>query len=349
MEQAGMNAGDVDLLVGGPPCQPFSKAAYWAHGDTQRTGDERADTLEAYLAYVEEMLPRALLLESVRGLAYRGKDEGVRALQAGLQRINEARNVAYQPAVIHINAAEHGVPQKRERTFVIAHREGLLLDPPEPTHYATARDELDHPANRRPYTTAWDALGDLPAPDDDTELAPTGKWADLLPTIPEGQNYLWHTSRRGGEPLFGWRTRYWSFLLKLAKNHPSWTIPASPGPATGPFHWDNRRLSLKELARLQTFPDSYVVTGTYREGHKQLGNAVPSALGELLGIHIRHQLFGEIDALRPLSLIPTQRGDLPPAEPVTEVPDKYLERRGAHNDHPGTGLGPAAQRRGEIV
>src|SRR3546814_15139025 len=60
-----------------------------------------------------------------------------------------------------------------------------------------------------------------------------GKWADLLPSIPEGQNYLWHTERGGGIPLFGWRRRYWNFLLKLAKNKPSWTIQAQPGPATG--------------------------------------------------------------------------------------------------------------------
>ena len=59
----------------------------------------------------------------------------------------------------------------------------------------------------------------------------------LLASIPEGQNYLWHTDRGGGlvGPLFGWRRRYWSFLLKLAKDQPSWTIQAEPGPATGHF------------------------------------------------------------------------------------------------------------------
>ena len=69
--------------------------------------------------------------------------------------------------------------------------------------------------------TAWDAIGHLDHETWPRELNPTGRWAALLPSIPEGHNYLWHTPRNdqnGSEPLFGWRTRYWSFLLKLAKN-----------------------------------------------------------------------------------------------------------------------------------
>ena len=56
----------------------------------------------------------------------------------------------------------------------------------------------------------------------------------------------WHTDR-GGEPLFGWRRRYWSFLLKLAKSAPAWTVQAQPGPATGLFHWDNRLWLFSEI------------------------------------------------------------------------------------------------------
>src|SRR6185312_12245754 len=109
-----------------------------------------------------------------------------------------------------------------------------------------------------------------------------GKWADLLPSIPPGMNYLWHTDRGGGEPLFGWRRRYWSFLLKLAPDQPSWTIQAQPGPATGPFHWDNRRLTGREMARLQTFPDDIQITGSLADAQRQIGNAVPSLLAEVL-------------------------------------------------------------------
>ena len=101
---------------------------------------------------------------------------------------------------------------------------------------------------------------------EDEDLAVRGKWADLLPSIPEGSNYLHHTDRGEGMPLFGWRRRYWTFLLKLAKNRPSWTIQAQPGPAVGPFHWSNRRLSVRELSRLQTFPDDVNIVGGARIG-----------------------------------------------------------------------------------
>jgi len=109
----------------------------------------------------------------------------------------------------------------------------------------------------------------------------------LLKSIPEGKNYLWHTPRGAGEPLFGWRTRYWSFLLKLSKGQPSWTIQAEPGPATGPFHWRNRLLSIQELVRLQTFPDEYEIVGSRRSAQMQVGNAVPPFLAEQVTIALR--------------------------------------------------------------
>ncbi len=173
-----------------------------------------------------------------------------------------------------------------------------------------------------------------------------GKWRGLLPSIPEGCNYLWHTPRGNGEPLFGWRSRYWTFLLKLAKSKPSWTIQAQPGSATGPFHWRNRRLSIEEACRLQTFPDGYEILGPRKSAWRQVGNAVPAAIGELLGLEIRRQLFGR-RVRRRLRLIPDQRPDCPPPEPVEDVPDSYLIRRGSHPEHPGVGLGPGARERDE--
>lgn len=110
--------------------------------------------------------------------------------------------------------------------------------------------------------------------------------------LPEGQNYLWHTPRNEGLPLFVWRTRYWSFLLKLAKTRPSWTIQAQPGPHTGPFHWNNRRLTTQELCRLQTLPDGLRFALSRNETQRLLGNAVPSLLAEVLARKIRRQLLG---------------------------------------------------------
>src|SRR5690606_19673894 len=188
-----------------------------------------------------------------------------------------------------------------------------------------------------PYRTAWDAIGDLPAHPNDPSLVPRGKWADLLPTIPEGQNYLWHTNRGGGEPLFGWRTRFWSFLLKLVKDQPSWTIQAQPGPATGPFHWCNRKLSPAELCRLQTFPDGLEFDCSHAEVQKLLGNAVPSLLAEVLARAIRTQLLDDPPRREALKLLPPVRTPVPRPEPVASLPGKYRKYIGDHADHPGKG------------
>ncbi|WP_414154281.1 DNA cytosine methyltransferase [Pseudomonas sp. BNK-43-a] len=340
LRQSGLKPRELTLLAGGPPCQPFSKSGYWATGDTDRLTDPRAKTLRAYLDIVREALPEVILLENVKGIAYSAKDEGLKLFVSELESINRARKTSYHPHVIAINAADYGVPQSRERVFIVASRDGKEFKLPEPTHF----DQEKIPGKGLPYLTAWDAIGDLDVDIWLDEVKPTGKWADLLPTIPEGQNYLWHTEKMGGVPLFGWRTRFWSFLLKLAKDKPSWTIQAQPGPATGPFHWKGRLLSVRELARLQTFPDYYQFAGDRRAAHVQIGNAVPPAIGEFLGLEILRQFFD--DRVRSkLKLIPKKRTDCPSPEKPKAVPKKYLSLSGAHDAHPGTGKGPGAQKR----
>jgi DNA (cytosine-5)-methyltransferase 1 len=134
-------------------------------------------------------------------------------------------------------------------------------------------------------------------------------------------------------------------LLKLAKNRPSWTLTAQPGPAIGPFHWENRRLSAEELCALQTFPGGYRIVGSVSAAHKQVGNAVPSALAEILGLEIRRQLFGDDNIKVQATLIPPKRSDTPPPEPVAKVPKQYRDLVDEHADHPGEGRGPGAARR----
>lgn len=337
LSQGGLKPGEVELLAGGPPCQPFSKSGYWASGDSQRLMDPRAATLRAYLRIVGAALPEVMLLENVRGLTFDGKDEGLRLLRNGLERINRVSGTSYDLTVVHMNAAHYGVPQFRERVFLIAHRDGLIFEAPAPTH--GEEESLQR------YSTAWDAIGHLDRADRPKDLALTGKWARLLPSVPEGENYLWHTPESGGKPLFGWRTKFWSFLLKLAKAKPSWTIQAVPGPATGPFHWRNRLLSTEEICRLQTFPEDYVISGNRRSAQKQIGNAVPSALAEFIGLEIRRQFFGE--AVRSTAtLLPTHRSDCPPPEKPGRVPREFDDLLGEHKPHPGVGRGPSARRRG---
>ena len=333
LERSRLKVGEANILIGGPPCQPFSKAGYWAHGDSRRLDDPRASTLDAYLRVLREARPQAFLLENVEGLAYARKDEGLRLLLHAIEEINRQTKSNYRPRFQVLNAAEYGVPQLRNRFIMVAARDGSEFTFPTPTH-----GPQENAVQR--FRTAWDALADVkPGRDEDLELR--GKYATLLPSIPEGHNYLWHTDRKGGLPLFGWRRRYWSFLLKLAKHLPSWTIQAQPGPAIGPFHWENRRLSARELCRIQTFPDDVKVVGSTTMVQKQLGNAVPSLLAEVLGRAIRSQLLGAPVPGEP-RLVSPLRKKTPPREPVGEVPEPFRRFIGKHTEHPGTGKGRGA-------
>lgn len=342
LEKAGLRVGEADVLIGGPPCQPFSKSSYWVRGDALRLDDLRADTLAAFLRVLRDTQPRTFLLENVHGLTYKGKDEGLRLILDTVEEINRLKGTRYLPTWKVIKCADYGVPQTRERVFIVASRDGRQFYFPAPTHGQTGDDRGDlFSSNLEPYTTAWDAIGDLPEPEDET-LQVGGKWGDLLPSIPEGQNYLWHTNRGGGEPLFGWRTRYWSFLLKLAKGLPSWTIQAQPGSAIGPFHWNNRRLSFRELCRLQTFPDHLNVDCGRTEMQKMLGNAVPSLIAEILAREIKSQLLDAPNQGK-LQLLPKRILPMPSSEPVAPIAEKYVHLIGDHADHPGSGKGRRAK------
>lgn len=346
LETASLKPGEADVLIGGPPCQPFSKSSYWVRGDARRLDDPRSDTLVAYLRVLRDTKPRAFLLENVHGLAFKGKDEGLQFLLKGIAEVNRQAGTNYRVSWRMLNAASYGVPQIRERVFLIGSRDGAMFDFPPPTHEDLTETSLLSD-NLEPYRTAWDALADLPANPNEDGIKMGGYWAELLPSIPEGQNYLWHTSRGGGMPLFGWRTRYWSFLLKLAKNRPSWTIQAQPGSSIGPFHWRNRRLTANEMCRIQTLPDGLMFDCGRGDVQKMLGNAVPSLLGEVLGRAIRTQLL-QSKPRSALKLLPPRRGNTPPAEKVKSVPAKYHELAGNHADHPGTGKGRWALERRRV-
>ena len=221
--------------------------------------------------------------------------------------------------------------------FLVGSRDGKSFSFPSPTH---ADPNKEMPAlldeNLEPFRTAWDAIGDLPPYPDEPSLGVGGKWGGLLPTIPEGQNYLWHTNRGGGESLFGWRTRYWSFLLKLSKRLPSWTIQAQPGSSVGPFHWNSRKLSIREMCRIQTFPDNLIFDCGRSAAQRMIGNAVPSLLAEVLAREIKVQLLGGKNEQRKLNLLPPVLTPVPKPEVVCPLPGKYRELIDDHPDHPGT-------------
>jgi DNA (cytosine-5)-methyltransferase 1 len=323
LESASMKIGEAALLVGGPPCQPFSKSGYWKTGDALRLHDPRANTLEEYMRVLEATLPYAFVIENVYGLAYKGKDEGLLFLQERLERINKSKRTHYQFTWRVLNSAHYGVPQVRERVFIIGCREGKPFEFPRPFCSLDQDTPSEQLFQIDQFRCSWDAIGDLDDPDESPSPSKVGgRWGDLLTSIPEGKNYLWHTNRGGGKDLFGWRTRYWSFLLKLSKSLPSWTIQAQPGTAIGPFHWKNRRLTMREMARLQTFPDNVEILGGRSNVQRQIGNAVPSLLAEVLGRSLLEQYFG-IQPRGELKLLPPKRRPIPATESLFPVPRKY--------------------------
>ena len=196
LKVAGTKPREIDVLIGGPPCQPFSKSGYWSRGDSARLDDPRSGTLAPYLRVLHEALPRTFLLENVEGLAYRGKDEGLRLLLDAIEDINRRTNSRYRPVYAVLSAADYGVPQFRNRFIMVASRDGRQFQFPDATH----GEQPGLLGKIEPHRTAWDALADV-KPDEDEDLGVKGKWADLLPSIPEGKNYLFHTDRDKGLPL----------------------------------------------------------------------------------------------------------------------------------------------------
>lgn len=319
----GIEPGELDLVAGGPPCQPFSKAGQWTSSARLGMDDVRAQTIHALLDIFKNFRPKVLLLENVQGFVS-GKSAAIGEIRRVVSEVNRDFGTQYVVEYRIVNAADYGVPQNRVRAMVIVH-DGLSFSWPTETH-------RDKP------TTAWDALSLVPT---ESDLPATrGKWAGLLPSIPEGTNYQWLTSEGGGPALFGYRTRYWSFLLKLAKDKPSWTLPASPGPATGPFHWDNRPLTIAERMRIQTFPARWVLKGSYREQMRQVGNATPPLLAEVFGRAVRSAL-----GLQPLGGEPhlaIASANTPPAPtPPAPLPREFARFIGTYDAHRGTGKGPA--------
>lgn len=294
MERAGVHRGEVALLHGGPPCTPFSKSGYWLA--YKRAGeDPKASLLDNYVATLRQVRPQAFLMENVYGLAYRNQNRPV------LERfLAGARDAGYALDLKILLAADYGVPQLRQRMFCVGLRRDLLDDKPSNWTFPWPDAEYAGPHERRPYdltlpphVTAGEALAGLPRklnPPEPEEIV-RGTFLDELRAVPPGDNYLYWTAERGHpKPRFKWRSRYWSFLLKLAPDRPSPTIQGQPGPWVGPFHWDNRRLRVAELRRLMTFPDDFEVTGDRMAQQLQLGNAVPPLLAEVVARAIAAEL-----------------------------------------------------------
>ncbi len=319
----GIERGDLDLLSGGPPCQPFSSAAQWAGGARQGMRDTRAQTVHSLIRLVDSFLPKAVMLENVVGFV-QGPNSALNTIEEGLEDIGRRSGSSYRLAWRLLNSSDYGIPQNRRRVILVALRDDLEFRWPTQTHIGDP-------------VTAGEALAGL---DEGFKPTAVGKWAGLLPSIPPGENYQWLTSRGGGVELFGYRTKYWNFLLKLDPDLPSWTLAASPGPSTGPFHWENRPLTAREMMRLQTFPDDWQLVGNPRETTRLAGNATPALLAEVVGQELRAALTGSGDVPKPKLSITRRSAKITTPE-IRPVSSKFLKLAGEKGSHPGPGLGPA--------
>jgi DNA (cytosine-5)-methyltransferase 1 len=266
-----------ELLVGGPPCTPFSKSGFWL--DWKREGlDPTASLLQMYTRVLREARPRAFILENVYALTFNNK-----ASRPAYERLlREIAEAGYEFTAGVLNAADYGVPQLRPRLFVVGVPRGKPVPAlPAPTHGGSwERRRTGASAFATPHVTAGEALSGLVS-DREREEVVRGQYAYLLADIPPGDNYLFYTAKKGHpDPKFEWRSRYWSFLLKLSPERPSPTIQAQPGPNVGPFHWDNRRLRVPELKRLFTYPDGFSFVGSRSSVQCQIGNSVPPLLAQ---------------------------------------------------------------------
>ena len=265
---AGVEA--INLLVGGPPCQPFSIV-----GKREGSSDSRADLLGHYVRLVRELRPEALLLENVPNLVRIEGGAVLRALTASLEALG------YAVSAQVLNAADYGVAQGRKRLVLLGRRGRSPLAFPDPSHGA----------GRRPHRGALDVLGDLP---DAGEFGACGVYNH------EGTMHSPDMVARLERLEPGTRERG-SFHDRLHPERPSYTLRAGSGNFSPlrPIHYAYPRVvTVRESARIQGFRDSFIWPDRIPrlQQYRQVGNAVPPPLAAVLARSIADQMGWPLDA-----------------------------------------------------
>lgn len=279
MREAGVKQGEVELLAGGPPCQAFS-----IFGRRKGVNDPRGMLYHEYLRLLAEIQPQAFIFENVFGLLTIHNGETFKELCEHLKSPGEG--VSYKLSVFRLNAADYGVPQSRDRVFIIGSRKGKKLDAIPPICSADDKGETCN----LPRRTVTDAFRGLP---------------------PLGEKLANHTSRDHSARIIQ-RYRSLEFgerdpktrINKLHPKKPSFTIIVGSDKGGGKGHvhpFEPREVSPRESARIQTFPDWWAFSGTSRHPIRQVGNAVPPVMAAIIGREIMKRFFcGE---KRPLKTI----------------------------------------------
>lgn len=294
MRLADIEKGEIDLLAGGPPCQGFSKNV---PRKNRYLEDPRNELMNVFLDYCEELQPRFVLMENVAEMK-NGFEKAY--TEEILSRLDEE---GYTVTYAVLNSADFGVPQRRRRAFFLANRDGVKFKLPEPTHLKEKQDNLFALPS---YVNVWEAIGDLPSKNhthntdepseyicppfsDFQKLMRNGnktvtnhiarflqpKQLERLSSIEPGQGMKdlpEHLRTKGG---------YSGAYGRLTKDMIAPTITRwvfHPGSGRWGHPVDTRLLTIREIARIQSFSDDYEFVGTYVQKAGQLGNAVPPLL-----------------------------------------------------------------------
>lgn len=332
---------DSDVIAGGPPCQGFSSAG------RREEDDERNSLVRVYANLIARHRPRAFIFENVEGFLTTGRGRFVLDL---LEPLVEA---GYQIHLRKINAANFGVPQHRKRVLALG---GLGWNPgfPEPTHRAFGTPGAHLAASRRPPTpTLADALAGLPpafssppgSPSDHFFRPLEGEDLARAKLLGPGQSmrdlpeHLWHdsyrrrafrrvmdgmpTEKRGGAP---------AGVRRLLADEPSKAITG--GSLRDFLHpTEDRSLTVREAARIQTYPDTFTFTGGQADRIQLIGNSVPPGLAKAIGEHLRRAMSNaqpdERAKGRLLSFVPTlSEGKSPALQETCEAVERRFGTNG---------------------
>ncbi len=263
--------GKVDLVTGGAPCQAFSYA-----GKKLGFGDIRGTLFAEFARCVRQTQPKMFLFENVRGLLSHDKGRTFATIQ------HEFEELGYSVQYQILNACYYGVGQKRERMIVVGIRSDLK-----------ERIRFSYPLPDENWTTLREALAFVPKSEGQTfserkrkvmELVPPGGcWVDLPEDIAKeymGKSYYSGGGRRG-------------MARRIAWDEPCLTLTTSPSQKqTERCHPDETRpFTVREYARIQSFPDWWEFSGTIGDQYKQIGNAVPVEMARRIGVQLRNAIL----------------------------------------------------------
>lgn len=267
---------EIDVLIGGPPCQGFSTIGNRISSDPNKRmeADPRNTLFREYIRILNYVKPKFFLMENVEGLLTRDKGRIFAEIKQTF------KETGYEFNYVILNAADYGVPQIRNRVFFFGNRIGVHMEPPVAKCNGT---------EEYPYKTVGEAIGDLADVPDDSSINHVAlKHGEInirrYSLIPEGGRLP-----EDKLPPELYRKNFGNTFKRLHREKPSLTMV--PGHNAFPIHpWLNRSLTVREAARIQTFPDDYIFAGPRQKQCMQVGNAVPPVLAQCWAEYLKGEL-----------------------------------------------------------